>query len=154
MDIISGPWPFWISGAGIGLFVVLFAWAQGNTFGVSSGFSELCQLKGESPSRWKLVFILGIPLGALAASLLRGGPSPSFKLGLIERALGSGALVKAAALFAGGLCIGFGARQAGGCTSGHAIQGVARGAKASIIVTAGFMLAGVLVTQLLNALGA
>jgi uncharacterized membrane protein YedE/YeeE len=42
----------------------------------------------------------------------------------------------------GGALIGYGARTAGGCTSGHSIVGIALGAKSSLVATIGFMLGG------------
>jgi uncharacterized membrane protein YedE/YeeE len=45
-------------------------------------------------------------------------------------------------LVAAGLLVGFGARLASGCTSGHGICGVARRSPRSLVATALFMLAG------------
>ncbi len=49
-------------------------------------------------------------------------------------------------LVVGGLLLGFGARYAGGCTSGHAIMGLATLEKPSLIAVAGFFLGGLLIT--------
>ena len=51
-------------------------------------------------------------------------------------------------LVVGGFLLGFGARYAGGCTSGHAIMGMATFDRASIIATVGFFAGGLVVTYL------
>ena len=59
----------------------------------------------------------------------------------------------AALLLGGGVLIGWGTRQAGGCTSGHAIVGCALARPASLLVTATFFATGVLAANLLAHLG-
>lgn len=49
----------------------------------------------------------------------------------------------------GGFLVGFGARYASGCTSGHAITGLASFQKASLISVVGFFIGGLFVTYLL-----
>jgi uncharacterized protein len=50
------------------------------------------------------------------------------------------------ALIAGGFLIGFGARWAGGCTSGHAISGLSSLQKGSLIAVIGFFIGGLFMT--------
>jgi uncharacterized membrane protein YedE/YeeE len=52
-------------------------------------------------------------------------------------------------LLVSGFLIGFGARWAGGCTSGNSIMGVALGSKMSILATIVFLAAGILVVNIL-----
>lgn len=52
-------------------------------------------------------------------------------------------------LVLGGFLVGFGARYAGGCTSGHAITGLSNFQKASLFATLGFFIGGLLVTHFL-----
>ncbi len=52
-------------------------------------------------------------------------------------------------LGAGGFLVGFGARWAGGCTSGHAITGLADLQLPSLIAVIGFFVGGLLMTHLL-----
>lgn len=49
-------------------------------------------------------------------------------------------------LIVGGILIGFGTRYAGGCTSGHAISGLANLQIASLIAVVGFFIGGLLMT--------
>ena len=52
-------------------------------------------------------------------------------------------------LFAGGLLVGFGARYAGGCTSGHSISGISNLQLPSLIATIGFFIGGLVMVHLL-----
>lgn len=52
-------------------------------------------------------------------------------------------------LVIGGFLIGFGTRYAGGCTSGHAITGLATLQKASLIAVIGFFVGGIISTYLI-----
>ncbi len=49
----------------------------------------------------------------------------------------------------GGLMVGFGARYAGGCTSGHAISGISNLQIPSIIAVVGFFIGGLAMTYLI-----
>ena len=49
-------------------------------------------------------------------------------------------------LVLGGFLVGFGARYAGGCTSGHAISGLANLQLPSLIAVVGFFAGGMLIT--------
>lgn len=48
----------------------------------------------------------------------------------------------------GGLMVGFGARYAGGCTSGHAISGLSALQLPSLVAVVGFFMGGLLITYL------
>ena len=49
----------------------------------------------------------------------------------------------------GGFLIGFGARYAGGCTSGHGITGLATLQKSSLVAVIGFFIGGLFITHLI-----
>src|SRR5690606_25917113 len=53
------------------------------------------------------------------------------------------------AIVVGGFLVGFGTAWAGGCTSGHAITGLASGQLPSLIAVIGFFAGGLLATHLL-----
>jgi uncharacterized membrane protein YedE/YeeE len=77
---------------------------------------------------WRLLFLLGLPLGAALVSIgLDGTGVPRASTPL---------------LIAGGLLVGYGTQLGSGCTSGHGVCGMARGSKRSIVATATFMAAG------------
>lgn len=158
----ASAWPWWLAGCAIGLYVVLLAWVSGKALGISSGYGTVCSIATGLPcfkqqpytERWRLWFLLGLPLGAWLAALARGGWGVTWELGVFEQMVTGRAAVKAAALFGGGVLIGAGSRWAGGCTSGHSIVGIALGAVSSLLATAGFMLGGLVTTHLLYGLGA
>ena len=52
-------------------------------------------------------------------------------------------------LLLGGLLVGFGARYAGGCTSGHSISGMSNLQLPSLIATIGFFIGGLIMVHLL-----
>jgi len=52
-------------------------------------------------------------------------------------------------LIAGGFMVGFGARYAGGCTSGHAISGISNLQPASLLAVVGFFIGGLVMTYYL-----
>jgi uncharacterized membrane protein YedE/YeeE len=54
-----------------------------------------------------------------------------------------------ALLLAGGFLVGFGARYAGGCTSGHAISGLSNLQLPSLIAVIGFFIGGLIMVHLL-----
>ena len=98
---------------------------------------------------WQMMFVVGIFLGALAASLI----DRSFKVESVppiwlER-FGNKAGVRAVGAFLGGLVAMFGARLAGGCPSGHGMSGLMQLSISGFVAMAGFFGAGVLVAHLL-----
>jgi uncharacterized membrane protein YedE/YeeE len=91
------------------------------------------------PLAWstQVLFLVGIAVGAALSGAL-AGRRPTFDVGPTFRALiGDGARAFAA-LFVGGLLVGFGTRMAAGCTSGHGLVGCGRLRPASLIATACF----------------
>jgi uncharacterized protein len=72
---------------------------------------------------WEIVFVIGIIIGSLISALLSGDFEFLFVPGVWERYYGSSFILRVAAAAAGGIFLGFGARVAGGCTSGHGISG-------------------------------
>lgn len=120
--------------------------------------------------RWNLTFAAGLMLGGLLAQtfLARSPVSIGISADTIQdlRALGLADLGGLAppqlaswsalstsrgwvTLVLGGLLVGFGARWAGGCTSGHAISGLAEGRAASLLTVVGFFAGGLLMTHVL-----
>lgn len=146
-------WPFYVAGPAVGAFVLLMLWLDNKLLGVSTGCAELSRLHCEVAARrsWRVPFIGGIVLGGGVAGLLGGG-HPTFALGRFDTLFSASPLVKIPVLLGAGFLIGFGGRTAGGCTSGHAIVGVAQGSKASLLATAAFLIGGFGTTQLVLAL--
>jgi uncharacterized protein len=140
-------WPFWAGGLALGGFAVAFLWLDNKLLGVSTGCAELCQLRARPALRgsWRIAFLGGIVLGGLLAGRLAGA-TPTLALGRLDLLVG---VWRWPLLLVAGALIGYGARLANGCTSGHAIVGVAQGARASFLATAAFLVAGFATTQIL-----
>ncbi|MDH3710879.1 MAG: YeeE/YedE family protein [Cyclobacteriaceae bacterium] len=116
---------------------------------------------------WNLVFILGAIIGgAIAHNYLTLDPGVDLASNTVSDLQGLGladpggefvpsALFSWERLFTlkglvmlvgGGFLVGFGARYAGGCTSGHAISGISNLQIPSMIAVVGFFIGGLLVT--------
>jgi uncharacterized membrane protein YedE/YeeE len=154
-------WPGLIGGLAIGLFSLLQLLVTGRALGCSTGYGNVCGLVSRTPYfhqgpyidtfNWRFWFTLGLPLGGLAAAVLHGdGFAATFSLGaMYESVMPSNELAKAAVLFVSGGLIGFGARMAGGCTSGHSIVGLALRAPSSLLASVGFFVGGTVAVQAL-----
>lgn len=117
---------------------------------------------------WNLIFIGGTVIGGFLAGWLLNNPEPinlSQQTVADLRAMGIddfsgmmpegifnwanlGSLQGLVVMVAGGFLIGFGARYAGGCTSGHAISGLADLQLASLLAVIGFFIGGLIITYL------
>lgn len=96
--------------------------------------------------RFRPLFLVGIVLGGLLASVLRGDFALEHTLGTrFDARYGSFGLLPALVLLGSGVMIGIGTRLAGGCTSGHGISGVARAQRGSLLTTAVFWCTALLV---------
>lgn len=119
---------------------------------------------------WNLVFVAGAAFGGFLAVTLFGAPDVGSHIseatqadllalgltdlsGMVPPELFSwGVMATPAALLmvvGGGFLVGFGARYAGGCTSGHAISGLADLQVPSLVAVLGFFAGGLLVTFVL-----
>ena len=133
------------------------------------GRAEYFQYDWKNSGLWNLLFVVGILLGGVLAVQFLGGGGPTGIAAATKtdlRALGltdfSGlvppelfswsslaTLPGLVALLIGGFLVGFGARYAGGCTSGHGITGLATLQAPSLIAVLGFFIGGLLTTHLL-----
>ncbi len=112
-------------GALIGLATALLLLGSGRIAGVSGVFGWL--VLGEAgPARWRLAFVAGLVLAAVAARAA-GLASP------VE--LGGGF----ALLLAAGAITGLGAGLANGCTSGHGVCGLSNLSLRSLVAVGTFM---------------
>lgn len=124
----------------VGLVVLGLAATINQRISALGGYSELVErASGHAPAiGWKVWFLGGIVGGALVFHLLAGAPSPAEGYGWLSAAFSS-ELVVAAVLLFGGVLIGFGAKVAGGCTSGNGLGGCSAGSPAGFAATATFM---------------
>lgn len=145
-----------VAGAGIAAVTLCLLFVANRRLGISSGLEDLCSLVVQQPffrrgslrsgRPWRLPFLAGLVVGGFLSAALGGGWAPTWELGVFDLAIGLGPAGKLAWMFAGGLCIGFGTRLAGGCTSGHGIVGLANLEFPSLVATMSFMAGGVITT--------
>lgn len=144
MHVIPAQLPWWVAGPGIGLCVVALYALAGLKLGVSGSWLQLQhRLLGQPVTEpWRLWFGGGLLLGALLASGL--GTRHVHGYGALSTVLPP--VVLAVVLLAVGTCIGYGARWAGGCTSGHGIAGCSAGSPESFAATMTFFGGAIVVT--------
>ncbi|PTL82766.1 YeeE/YedE family protein [Vitiosangium sp. GDMCC 1.1324] len=120
-----------LGGALLGLSASLLLLFNGRVAGISGIAGGLLPpTRGELG--WRLAFLAGLVAGGL---LLRV---------LWPASLESSARPGAIGLVVAGLLVGFGTRLGSGCTSGHGVCGLARGATRSLVATLTFMATGAL----------
>jgi uncharacterized membrane protein YedE/YeeE len=179
MDFILQPWPWWFSGLIIAFVMVsLLFFGKSFGFSANLRTMCTIAGAGKTTSffkfdwkkqSWNLVFLVGAVLGGLVANqFLSTSMIPEISASTISdlNKLGIGApdgmlpdelfswdfassIGGFIFLLAGGLLVGFGARWAGGCTSGHAISGLSDLQIPSLIAVVGFFIGGLLMTHLL-----
>src|SRR5260221_4822621 len=108
--------------------------------GVTGGFSALIgQLSQRRLSfDWRGWFVLGLFAAGAGFALVAGGPDFHGHGWLTETFTGSSRVWIAPILVVAGVFIGYGAKLAGGCTSGNGLSGVASISPAAIVATATF----------------
>ncbi len=143
--------PWFVIGALLGFTVVGVLGTLNRQLGALGGYSAVFErASGRSAALgWRAWFLIGIFGGALVFRLLAGDPGTGDGYGWLTRTF-SDPLV-GVLLLVGGVLIGFGAKAAGGCTSGNGICGTALGSPASFVATATFMAVAIGVTFLIDA---
>lgn len=98
-----------------------------------------------NPLNYSFVFVIGMMLGGFASMMSRGGlDRDERKMPAIWRAnFGNSVGTRFLAALAGGFIVVYGARLAGGCTSGHMMSGMMQTALSGYIFAAGAFLAAV-----------
>ncbi len=177
LEFLQGAWPWYFSGPMIALVMLLLLWVGGSfgvsstlrslcTIGGAGKHVEFFKFDWKT-QQWNLVFVLGAILGGYLAGVawpnsqalelsaatvqdlqtlgipFDGGLAPQSLFNWSSLATIQGLLV----LVIGGFLVGFGARWAGGCTSGHAISGLANLQVPSLIAVIGFFAGGLLMTH-------
>ena len=179
LELLRQPWPWYTSGAVIALVMVLLLFfgksfgvsANLRTICTACGAGKhvkFFQFNWRSQT-WNLLFLVGAILGGFISSeFLSSGEAVQISQATIQdlQQLGISApngiqpeeLFSLEALLSvkgflillmGGFMIGFGARYAGGCTSGHAISGLSNLQLPSLIAVIGFFIGGLITTFVL-----
>ncbi|WP_207509912.1 YeeE/YedE family protein [Telluribacter humicola] len=179
LELVRQPWPWYTSGAVIAFVMVLLLFfgksfgvsANLRTICTACGAGKSVKFFDFDwrSQTWNLLFLVGAVLGGwISAEYLTTGEVIQISDATLSdlRALGfSGPegiqpeeIFGLQALFSlkgflllliGGFMIGFGARYAGGCTSGHAISGLSNLQLPSLIAVVGFFIGGLISTFIL-----
>jgi uncharacterized membrane protein YedE/YeeE len=133
-------WPPYLAGALIGVLSWFAFFSVDRPIGVSTAISRTAGMVEDAVAPghvarntyfskfrpvvdWEWMLVVGIALGAFASSRL-SGDRPTESLEHLWRArFGTSRWKRFTAAFFGGAILMFGARLAGGCTSGHGISG-------------------------------
>jgi uncharacterized protein len=172
IEFIKQPWPWYVAGPLIGLFVPLLLLYGNKNLGISSSMRHMCAAVLPTKisffnydwrsEKWNLIFVVGVILGGVFAKLFLWNVSnielsPSTiadlqALGLTDFSgyapsevfqLTNTFSLKGILFFLiGGFLVGFGTRYANGCTSGHSIFGLATLNWPSLVATICFMIGG------------
>ena len=137
MDWDIGPW--YIAGPLVGLLIVGLRAAANKPFGALGGFIDLSE-NALSPRRlgFRAYLLLGLVIGGALFALASGSFSVSFKYADYGSIAGDSLVGESILLAMAGVIMGFGARMAGGCTSGHGLCGMSLVSPASIVATMTF----------------
>jgi uncharacterized membrane protein YedE/YeeE len=152
MDLIPTPFPWFVAGPILGLCVAGLYATTNKHLGISGGYSSLLAAARGKGSfyNWRLCFLAGTVIGAAIIAIFAGSPQRGLRYGEPGEHLSLPALVLV--LFAGSVLVGYGARMAGGCTSGHGITGCSTRSSGSLVAVATFVVTAVIVTLILHAL--
>lgn len=98
-----------------------------------------------NPLNYSFVFVVAMVLGAALSAVIRGGvPASERAMPAVWRAnFGNSTMKRYAAAFLAGFVVLYGARLAGGCTSGHMMSGMMQTAVSGYMFAAGAFLAGI-----------
>ena len=136
---------------------------------VAPGKVEFFKFDWKRAGGWNLAFSLGILIGGFLAATLLANPDPIAISAATEADLAALGITDFSGLVpsdlfswehvltlkgflllgVGGFLVGFGAAYAGGCTSGHAIMGLADLQLPSLVAVLGFFAGGLITTHFL-----
>jgi uncharacterized membrane protein YedE/YeeE len=138
---------WYIGGPLLGLCVVAIRLLLNARLGVTGGFSAVMERRLD----WRAFFLFGLVVGAIVFALIAGGPDFHGYGWLTDTFTGDSRWVVGPILFAAGILIGFGAKAAGGCTSGNGLSGVSMQSVAAIAATATFFGTAIAVSFVIKA---
>jgi len=159
-------WSPYTVGAGIGLLSMLTFLVSNEAIGVSGAFARTSGMierlfrgkrveqkdyyrKFRPAINWEWMFVVGLIVGSFASAWWSG----DFELVWVpDRWIadaGGSRVLRWLVAFLGGVIMGFGARWAGGCTSGHGISGTLQLAVSSWIVTVALFVSGIATAMLI-----
>jgi uncharacterized protein len=132
--------PWYVAGPVLGVLVVGLRAIVNRGFGAVGGYVDVID-SVSTPRRlgFNGYLLGGLVLGGSLFALVAGQWTPTWDYNSLGALLvGTNPAAQAAMLLFAGVAIGFGARMAGGCTSGHGVTGTSIGSPASFAATMTF----------------
>jgi len=160
-------WSPYVVGALIGLLVLSTLGLAGKKIGASSAYSDIAGMIGRlvAPKHiaslpyyqkskpmigWTLTIVLGAIAGSFLAAWTGGELNGSFLQDMwVARFGADSGLLRTFVAVLGGVLMAFGARMAGGCTSGHGISGTLQLAVSSWVAVICFFVGGIATAMLI-----
>lgn len=167
LEVYSSPtWSPYLVGALIGVLSMFTFLFSDKPIGVSSAYAKLSGLLGEVFSKrhtlslkyfqdnapkidWEVMLLIGVIIGAFVSAWTAGDFTGEWVPRMWAERFGDGVPLRLLASFAGGAIMAFGARMAGGCTSGHGISGALQLSVGSWVALVCFFIGGAAVAALL-----
>ena len=159
-------WSPYVVGAGIGVLSWFTFLLSDKPIGCSTAFARTSGMierlfrgrkvmekpyyKEFSPTvDWEWMLVLGIAIGSFVSAQLSGEFYLRWVPGTWAAAFGHEPLLRVIVALAGGMLMGFGARWAGGCTSGHGISGTLQLSVSSWLAALCFFIGGIATAKLI-----
>ncbi|MEX0614023.1 MAG: YeeE/YedE thiosulfate transporter family protein [Pirellulales bacterium] len=160
-DAYSGPaWSPYLVGALIGVLSMFTFYFSNKPLGASTAYARIAGMIGSviAPKHtkslkfyedkkpvvdWEVMLLVGVIVGAFLAAFFGNELTLRWVPPMWEARFGESIGLRLAAAFTGGLLMAFGARLAGGCTSGHGISGTMQLAVGSWIAVICFFVSGI-----------
>jgi uncharacterized membrane protein YedE/YeeE len=166
MESTSGAWSPYLVGTLIGLLSMATFYFSNKPLSVSTAYARLAGLVGNLFSRahtenlkfyqdtkpkieWGVMLVLGMLLGAFIAAVSGGEITAAWVPALWEQRFGADVALRLGVAFVGGIILAYGARLAGGCTSGHGISGALQLSVSSWVALTCFFIGAVATAHLL-----
>jgi len=167
MDFLTATrWSPYAVGAGIGVLSWLAFLLLDKPIGCSTAFARTSGMieklfrgsvvdkkeyyvKFPAEIDWEWMLVLGVFIGAFLSALASGQLAVEWTPSRWVAAFGPTPLVRWVVALVGGFLMGFGARWAGGCTSGHGISGGLQMAVSSWLAAICFCIGGVAAAMLI-----
>jgi uncharacterized protein len=178
-ELLTTPWPWYVTGPLIGLMVPLLLILGNKSFGISASLRHICAACIPTNAKyfqydwkkeiWNVVLAIGIIIGGILGGVVFENPnavqiSSNTITDLQTLGISNYSGLSPVEVFSfqslltvkgflmivlGGFFVGFGTRYCAGCTSGHAITGLSNLQWPSLVATFSFFAGGMLMSWLI-----
>lgn len=172
VDPLKYPGPAWspyVVGALIGVLSMFTFYFSNKPLGASTAYARIAGILGyltapahtrslkyfdDKPPKvgWELMLVIGVIAGSFVSAWTGGELTGQLLPALwVDRFGPDSGFLRVLVAFAGGTLMAFGARMAGGCTSGHGISGTLQLAVGSWIAAICFFIGGIITAMVMFA---